>query len=64
MTNTMRYFWLTGACLLCVIAGCTTVPITGRSQFNTIPDSVLNSMAIDETDRDGQTGGQADRGRC
>ena len=48
MTNTMRYFWLTGVCLLCVVAGCTTVPITGRSQFNTIPDSVLSSMAIDE----------------
>jgi len=30
------------------LAGCTTVPITGRSQFNTVPDSLINSMALQE----------------
>ena len=34
--------------LLVYLAGCTTVPITGRSQFNTVPDSLINSMAIQE----------------
>ena len=34
--------------LLLLLAGCTTVPITGRSQFNTVPDSVINSMALQE----------------
>ncbi len=37
------------ACLLLtVLAGCSTVPITGRSQFNTIPDSLINSMALEQ----------------
>ncbi len=34
--------------LLIFLAGCTTVPITGRSQFNTVPDSLINSMALQE----------------
>lgn len=34
--------------LLAWLSGCTTVPITGRSQFNTIPDSMINSMAMQE----------------
>ncbi len=34
--------------LLMFFAGCTTVPITGRSQFNTVPDSLINSMALQE----------------
>ena len=34
--------------LLIFLAGCTTVPITGRSQFNTVPDSIINSMAFQE----------------
>jgi predicted Zn-dependent protease len=34
--------------LLICLAGCTTVPITGRSQFNTVPDSLINSMALQE----------------
>jgi predicted Zn-dependent protease len=33
--------------LLC-LAACSTVPITGRSQFNTVPDSLINSMALQE----------------
>ena len=33
---------------LIFFAGCTTVPITGRSQFNTVPDSLINSMALQE----------------
>lgn len=35
-------------CMLVWTAGCTTVPITGRSQFNTIPDSMINSMALEQ----------------
>ncbi|RKY08796.1 MAG: M48 family peptidase, partial [Planctomycetota bacterium] len=34
--------------LLMFLVGCTTVPITGRSQFNTVPDSLINSMALQE----------------
>ncbi len=36
------------AVFLMSLAGCTTVPITGRSQFNTVPDSLINSMALQE----------------
>lgn len=41
-------------CLVCMsmvlplVAGCETVPITGRSQLNLIPDSTINSLASDE----------------
>ncbi|MCI0499892.1 MAG: M48 family metallopeptidase [Planctomycetales bacterium] len=49
MKNTMRQIVLAGVCFLAVFfAGCTTVPVTGRSQFNTIPDSLINSMALQE----------------
>lgn len=34
--------------LMTLLAGCTTVPITGRSQFNAVPDSIINSMALQE----------------
>ena len=34
--------------VLLLLTGCTTVPITGRSQFNTVPDSLINSMALQE----------------
>jgi predicted Zn-dependent protease len=34
--------------MVVVLAGCTTVPISGRSQFNAVPDSLINSMALDE----------------
>jgi predicted Zn-dependent protease len=34
--------------LMILLAGCTTVPITGRSQFNTVPDSMINAMALDQ----------------
>ncbi|MHC5173499.1 MAG: M48 family metallopeptidase [Planctomycetota bacterium] len=44
--------WIRQVFVLCVLmvflAGCTTVPITGRSQFNTVPDSLINSMALQE----------------
>jgi predicted Zn-dependent protease len=30
------------------LSGCETVPITGRSQLNLIPDSTINSMALQE----------------
>ena len=49
MTNRIRQNVLYIACfLLVILTGCTTVPITGRSQFNTIPDSMINSMALDQ----------------
>ena len=44
--------WIRQVSVLCALmmflAGCTTVPITGRSQFNTVPDSLINSMALQE----------------
>ncbi|HOK94945.1 MAG TPA: M48 family metallopeptidase [Anaerohalosphaeraceae bacterium] len=36
------------AVFMAAMAGCTTVPITGRSQFNTVPDPLINSMALQE----------------
>jgi predicted Zn-dependent protease len=49
MTNRIRQSVLYVTCLLLIVlAACTTVPITGRSQFNTIPDSMINSMALDQ----------------
>ena len=49
MTNRIRRSVLLAACLLpAILAGCSTVPITGRSQFNTIPDSLINSMALEQ----------------
>jgi len=49
MTNRIRQNVVFVACLLLmVLAGCTTVPITGRSQFNAVPDSLINSMALEE----------------
>ncbi len=33
---------------LLLLAGCTTVPISGRRQFNTIPDSTINSMSLEQ----------------
>ncbi|MEN8127128.1 MAG: M48 family metallopeptidase [Planctomycetota bacterium] len=49
MKHTIQYSFLLSACLLLMaIAGCSTVPITGRSQFNTVPDSIINSMALQE----------------
>ena len=32
--------------LLLVVSGCAKVPITGRSQLNLVPDSMMNSMAL------------------
>jgi predicted Zn-dependent protease len=34
--------------LLVVLAGCTEVPITGRSQLNLVPDSMINSMSMQQ----------------
>lgn len=48
--KTQRRLLLTLCLLFVFLAGCTTVPITGRSQFNTVPDSLINSMAIQEYD--------------
>ena len=35
-------------CLLPLLAGCGEVAITGRSQLNLVPDSMVNSMALQE----------------
>jgi len=43
----MRKIVLLACLLMVVLAGCVDVPITGRSQFNIVPDSVINSMALD-----------------
>jgi predicted Zn-dependent protease len=32
--------------LLLLLSGCTEVAITGRKQFNLVPDSMMNSMAF------------------
>jgi predicted Zn-dependent protease len=34
--------------LLFVLAGCSEVPITGRSQLNLVPDSIINSMSLQQ----------------
>ena len=34
--------------LLIVLAGCSEVPITGRSQLNFMPESVINSMSLQQ----------------
>jgi predicted Zn-dependent protease len=34
--------------LALVLAGCTTVGITGREQFNFMPDSIMNSMSLQQ----------------
>jgi predicted Zn-dependent protease len=43
-----RTILVTGALLLPVLAGCGEVPITGRTQFNLVPDSIVNSMSLQE----------------
>jgi predicted Zn-dependent protease len=39
---------LAWATLLFVLAGCSEVPLTGRSQFNLVPDSIINSMSLQQ----------------
>ncbi len=34
--------------LVFTLAGCAEVPITGRSQFNLVPDSIINSMSMQQ----------------
>ncbi len=34
--------------LLLVLAGCSEVPITGRRQLNLVPDSLINSMSVQQ----------------
>ncbi len=49
MKRTIRQSILVLVCLLMVIlAGCTNVAITGRKQLNLVPDSLINSMALQE----------------
>jgi predicted Zn-dependent protease len=45
MTQSILVFF---CCLMVFLAGCQTVPITGRRQFNAVPDYMINSMAIQE----------------
>ena len=33
-------------CVLLFVSSCGQVPVTGRSQFNLVPDSVMNSMSL------------------
>jgi len=44
---TIRCLVLVSAALP-LLSGCDTVPITGRSQLNLIPDATINSMALQE----------------
>ncbi|MBN1509294.1 MAG: M48 family metallopeptidase [Sedimentisphaerales bacterium] len=39
---------IASACLLFVLAGCEEVPITGRKQLNLVPESVINSMSVQQ----------------
>jgi len=36
------------AAFVLLSSGCTQVAITGRKQLNLVPDSMVNSMALDE----------------
>ena len=33
--------------LICFVSGCSEVAVTGRQQFNIVPDSMVNQMALD-----------------
>lgn len=44
---TIKCLVLVSAALL-LLSGCDTVPITGRSQLNLIPDATINGMALQE----------------
>ena len=48
--NTLKQLktWVLGILFVFIFSGCTTVPITGRSQLNMVPDSFINSMAAQE----------------
>ncbi len=39
---------VTLAGLVLVLAGCTEVPLTGRSQLNLVPDSMINSLSLEQ----------------
>ncbi len=46
----MKRFWkeIWFSCLAVLGVGCAEVPITGRSQLNLVPDSMIHSMAMQE----------------
>lgn len=46
--NRILIVFAVSALLTVICASCDTVPITGRSQLNFIPDSTMNQMASDE----------------
>jgi predicted Zn-dependent protease len=48
MRKAMKSKVLAWVSLLFVLAGCAEVGITGRKQFNLIPDSIINSMSLQE----------------
>lgn len=49
---TARLHWLASALiLLSFMAGCATVPITGRKQFNLISDGEMNAMSFQQYDQ-------------
>ena len=46
MKHTLKSRLLVLCCLLLLLSGCTEVAITGRKQFNLVPDSTMNSMGF------------------
>jgi predicted Zn-dependent protease len=42
---------IAGAALLVVLAGCSTVPLTGRRQLDFVPNSVVTSMSLQQYDQ-------------
>lgn len=45
----IRIFW--SVCALLILAACSTVPITGRSQLNLIPGNSMMSMSLQQYDK-------------
>ncbi|MCP4710171.1 MAG: M48 family metallopeptidase [Planctomycetes bacterium] len=46
MKTTLKSKMLMMCSLMFLIGGCSTIPITGRRQFNLVPDSIINSMSL------------------
>lgn len=46
MKTTLKSKMLLMFSLMLFIASCSTVPLTGRRQFNLVPDSIINSMSL------------------
>ena len=46
MKTTIKSKLLLMCSVILFIAGCSTVPLTGRRKFNLVPDSIINSMSL------------------